>query len=207
MSYSEEKFNSALEGKRIPVLILDNKWHKLFKKAGGSTPEIVQLEKELADLLKRQGKLNNDIRALKKIKSDLMGEIVVNMDGVDNDGSDSSRKLADNKRLISESNDKIDMYEDELMELPKEIDRVNKQLMIKSMALCYEVIDSNTSEIEEIADWIHEIRIQLKKNVIRKQEKEFYNAELYSYMHDIFGPDVIDLFDMRYEPKLRQDEE
>ena len=27
------------------------------------------------------------------------------------------------------------------------------------------------------------------------------NQELYSYMHDIFGPDVIDIFDMKYDPK------
>ena len=32
----------------------------------------------------------------------------------------------------------------------------------------------------------------------------FYNAELYSFMHDIFGPEVIELFDMRYEPQVRK---
>ena len=27
--------------------------------------------------------------------------------------------------------------------------------------------------------------------------------ELYSYMHDIFGPDVMELFDLKYQPKLK----
>ena len=40
----------------------------------------------------------------------------------------------------------------------------------------------------------------VKKNVVRKQEMEIANQEIYSYMHDIFGAEVIDLFDMKYNP-------
>ena len=55
----DEQFKNAISQKNIPVLILDNKWHKLFSKTG-STDEIKQLESELQELLKRQGKLNNE---------------------------------------------------------------------------------------------------------------------------------------------------
>ncbi|MCR4741212.1 MAG: hypothetical protein K5886_13255 [Lachnospiraceae bacterium] len=204
MGYSEEKFREALEGKKIPTLVLDNKWHKLFKKMG-TTDDIIRLEGELTNLLKRQGKINTDIKGLKKLKSDLMDGIVNNMGDSDDAAGKKAAdlKIAENKRLIDEANEKIDAYGDELLELPKQIDEVNRSLMVKSMALCYEKLSANTDEIEEIADWIHNIRIELKKNIIRKQEKEYYNAELYSFMHDIFGPVVMDLFDMRYEPKLR----
>ncbi|MCR5735951.1 MAG: hypothetical protein K6G22_15230 [Lachnospiraceae bacterium] len=204
MGYSEDKFREALQGKKIPTLVLDNKWHRLFKKMG-TTDDIVRLEGELTKLLKRQGKINTDIKGLKKLKSDLMDGIMSNMG--DAEGGDerheANQKIVENKRLIDEANQKIDSYEDELLDLPKQIDEVNKELMVKSMALCYEKLDKNTDEIEEIADWIHNIRIELKKNIIRKQEKEYYNNELYSFMHDIFGPVVMDLFDMRYEPKLK----
>ena len=30
---------------------------------------------------------------------------------------------------------------------------------------------------------------------------EIYNDELYSYMHSIFGAEVIEMFDMKYNPK------
>ncbi len=203
MAVSKEKFELALKDKHIPILILDNKWHRLFKKIG-TTDEIISLEKELTDLLKRQGKLNSDVKNLKKIKSNLMQDIVDNMDGAD--GKDSEKKIAESKRLINESNETMMQYEDELLELPSKIDRVNRELMIESMALCYECLASNTDEIEEIANWIHSIRIELKKNIIRKQEKEFQNADLYSYMHDIFGYEVMEIFDMRYEPTLRKPE-
>ncbi|MDO4965787.1 MAG: hypothetical protein Q4E51_03690 [Lachnospiraceae bacterium] len=199
-----EKFENALKAAKVPVLVLDNKWHRLFKKIG-ITDDIKRLEKELNELLKRQGKINNEMKALKKIKSDLMGEIVNNMDDGDDsrDSKASNKKLDDNKRLINEANDKMASYEDEMLELPREIDRVNKELMLHTMDLCYDKLSENTDQIEEIANWIRDIRIQLKKNVIRKQEMEMNNADLYTFMHNIFGNDVMDLFDMRYEPKLR----
>lgn len=201
MAEHEEQFKNALAGKKIPVLILDPKWHKLFSKTG-TTDEIKELEGELQKLLKRQGKLNNENKDLKRIKNNLMDEIVVHMDGIETNADTSTKKLDENKRLINEVNEKLDKNEDELMELPREIDRVNKDLMIATMELCYEKLKNNTAEIEEIAEWIKEIRINLKKNILKKQNKEVNNAELYAYMHDIFGHSVMELFDMKYEPKL-----
>jgi len=198
----EEKFLEALKDKRVPVLVLDNKWYKLFKRTG-TTSEIEKLEKELDELLKKQGKLNNEIKDLKKIKNNLMNEIVSNMDGLEGAlAKDTDKKLKDNKKLINEVNQKMEEDEDALLEIPREIDSVNKRLMVETMDLCYEKLQNNTEEIEEIANWIHEVRVQLKKNLIKKQEKEINNAELYSYMHDIFGQDVMELFDMKYEPTL-----
>ena len=202
MSEREEIYKNALVGKKIPVLILDPKWHKLFSKTG-TTDEIKALEKQLQELLKRQGKLNNENKDLKRIKNNLMDEIVVNMDGIESRTDEQTgKKLEENKRLINEVNDKLEKNEDELMELPREIDRVNKELMIVTMDLCYEKLKVNTEEIEEIAAWIREVRVSLKKNILKKQNKEVNNAELYAYMHDIFGHDVMELFDMKYEPKL-----
>ena len=205
MAYSEEKFREAITEAKIPVLILDNKWHKLFKKTG-TTDEIVRLEAELTELLKKQGRLNTELKSIKKLKNDLMNDIVEHMNDGEGKGADKAaaeKKIADNKRLIDEANEKLAAHEDEMIELPREIDRVNRELMLNTMALCYEKLSANTDEIEQISDWIHKIRIELKKQLITKQEKEYYNSELYSFMHDIFGQDVMELFDMRYEPTLR----
>ena len=147
--------------------------------------------------------LIRDLKEIKKIKGELMNNIVSSMDEKDDK---ADKKVSDSKRLINESNEKMDALEDELLELPREIDRVNRELMIQTMALCYETLSENTDEIEKIADWIHDIRIQLKKNIIKKQEMEFKNADLYTYMHDIFGPEVMEIFDLRYEPTLKKPE-
>ena len=72
--------------------------------------------------------------------------------------------------------------------------------MIATMQVCYKKIKQNTQDIEEINKWIQDFRIQLKRKVLQKQQKEIWNDELYSYMHDIFGPDVIEMFDLKYNP-------
>ena len=41
--------------------------------------------------------------------------------------------------------------------------------------------------------------MDLKKNIIRKQNRDINNREIYAYLHDIFGPSTLDLFDNHYE--------
>ena len=68
---------------------------------------------------------------------------------------------------------------------------------------------NNTNELDESEEWISGIRRELKKKVVRKKEKEAVINKLYAYMHDIFGAEVIELFDMEYDPeeKYRKKEE
>ena len=204
MSRTDEIYKPALIGKKLPVLTLDNKWYKLFTQTG-TTGEIKELEERLNDLLKRQGKLNTESKEIRKLKAKLMDDIVALMpeEGKEQD-KESARKQEQNQKLIKECNEKLDAYQDELLDLPKEIDEVNYELMLRTMELCYQQIKFNTQEIDEISEWINNIRIELKKNVIRKQEIEIHNQNLYSYMHDIFGADVIEIFDMAYNPEERK---
>lgn len=204
MSRVEEVYKPALVGKKLPILTLDNKWYKLFTQAE-SNSRIKELESQLNELLKRQGKLNNEVKDIHKLKSRLMDEIVLLMP---DDGAKANpkndKKLAENKRLINDCNAKLENIQDELLDIPKDIDKVNYDLMLCTMEACYDQIKENTAEIEQIAEWINKIRIELKKNVIRKQEREINNQMLYTYMHDIFGADVIEIFDMAYNPEERK---
>lgn len=194
---ADKDFKSALLGKKIPILVLDQKWHRLFA-LGGKPEDIEKQEATLTELLARQGKLNQEVKELKKLKSKLMGNIVDNMEGTEekSEGDISEKKLEESKRLIEETNAKIEEDEDELLDLPREIDRVNFDLMLSSMEYCYDSLRDNSEVIKEIAEWITQVRIDLKKNIIKKQNREIINREMYSYMHDILGADVMDVFDM-----------
>lgn len=198
MSRKEEIYKPALVGKNIPILTLDNKWHRLFTQTEIS-PQIIEKEKQLNELLKRQGKLNNECKKLRGIKAKLRDEIVSLMDG-GKESPSAQKKQEENKRLIEDCNERLEADQEELLDIEKDIDAVNYELMLLSMEVCYEAIRDNTAEIEQIDKWINQMRIDLKKNVVRKQEKELYNQNLYSYMHDIFGPEVIEIFDMKYNP-------
>lgn len=201
MSRADDIYKPALEGKKIPVLTLDNKWHQLFTQTEPDK-RLKRLEKELNKLLKRQGKANTETAKLKKLKKKLLKDIMDNAVEASCENDHMALKRTDeSKRLVNECNEKIKGYEEELLELPKEIDRVNYELMLATMDICYDRLKDNQREIEETARWVAQIRIELKKRLIRKQEKEIMNQELYSYMHDIFGADVINIFDMKYQVK------
>jgi hypothetical protein len=198
MAQDDEVFREALVGKKIPILTLDNQWHKLFTQTGDNE-ELHNLEDELNELLKRQGKVNTELKSLTAYKKKLMQEIVSIMELPDSSAKD--KKMSENKRMIEETNQKLDDYNDELMELPKQIDDANFELMLATMRVCYAKIQQNVNDIDAINKWISDFRIQLKKRIILKQQKEIWNDEMYSYMHAIFGPDVIEMFDMKYNPK------
>ncbi len=198
MSQEDEFFKEALVGKKIPILTLDNQWHKLFTQTG-ENDEIQTLEDKLNEVLKRQGKLNTEIKTLSVYKKKVLQEIVSIMELPD--GNSKEKKMSENKRIIEETNQKLEEYNDELLELPKQIDEANFNLMLATMRVCYARIQKNVSDIDEINQWVAAFRVKLKKQILLKQKKEIWNDEMYSYMHSIFGPDVIDVFAMKYYPK------
>ncbi|MBQ9550617.1 MAG: hypothetical protein IJU87_07375 [Lachnospiraceae bacterium] len=197
---NDERFQAALLGKNIPTLTLDNKWHKLMAEVG-KTDRMEELENTINKLVKEQGRINNELKDLKKIKNNLMDEIVSNMEGAERSaaGSSAKKKLDESKRLIDEINEKVDAYNDELLDLPKEIAEANTELMLLTMRESYNLIKSNTKDIEEIGGWIKTMRMELKRNILRKQHMELVNVQLYTFMQGIFGPDVLDIFDIDYD--------
>jgi len=200
---SEEDFKKALIGKKVPLLVLDQKWHRLFA-IHGKTDQIREIETQLDRYLAEQGQCNNDLEDLKKLKSKLMSNIVQNMDGTTEiaDSVSRQKKLDDDKRMIDEINEKVENLEDRLLELPKLINETNESLMLMSMDYFSEKIITNREESKEIEEWISGIRIELKKNIIKKQNRDINNREIYAYLHDIFGAEVLDLFDIQYDDPM-----
>ncbi len=196
MSRVEEKYRPAISGRKLPIVTIDHKWHQLFARVE-KTRAISEREEELNELLRAQGKCNSEMKKVRKIKKKLMDEIVELMDRQD---AAANTKVEENRRLINECNDKIKTFQDEALEFPGKIEKVNAELMIETMKVCYENMRLNEHHIDSIGKWIADVRVELKKNVVRKQEMEIANQEIYSYMHDIFGADVIDIFDMKFKP-------
>lgn len=198
-------FEAALRGKQIPLLILDQKWHNLFSDTG-KPKTIVKLEKKAREYLRRQSRLNQDIKELKGLKEKLMKNIMANMDEIGQE--QESKKLLEDRRLISEINEKLYLAFAELEKLPEELNAVNESLMIETMEYCYEKMRTNESEIEFIRKWLEQIREEVKEKAVRKQMVEDKNREIYSYMHDIFGANIIEIFDLKYakEPSEKEEE-
>ena len=195
---STQDFSESIKNINVPILVLDQKWHHIF--AGTKKPEHIQSqEKRVGELLAAQGRAQQDLKDLKKLKATLMQNIVNNMEGAEGKSETSTKKLSESGRFIDEVNEKIAACEDTLLDLPGLLKEANDELMQSTMTYCYDLLRINAVNIKEIGSWIKDIRIELKKQIIRKQDAESKNKEIYAYMHDIFGPQAIDVFDLKYE--------
>ena len=195
----QDLFSEALRGKKIPVLTLDNKWYQLLDQKG-KNQTAGQVEK-LNQLLKDLGKVNTEAKNIRAMKKKLMQEIISMVDeAAQKPDSGLDEKIENHKKMVEECSGRLADYEERQLELPRQIDEINFQLMLKTMEYCYDTMQANEEEIRRIADWVAEIRTELKERMIRKQELEQANYTMYSYMHDIFGMDVVDIFDMQHDP-------
>lgn len=183
ITYDSLKNNGVFTN--IPILTLDERWYHLVN-AKIKTDEIAYWEKQVNELLKKQGRLNTDIKDIKKLKKQLINDVVENMES---DGDNREHVMNQNQRLIQESKDKIANLEDELMELPRELARANERLLTETLKVCYSKMNSNHEDIEVLNKWIDATRVKLKKNILIKQDKETNNENMYSLIHDIIGPE------------------
>lgn len=194
------RFRRALSDVNVPFLVLDAKWHRLFS-IYGKTKDIAAQEAAFNRLLAEQAECGAQLKSLRGLKSTLLDNIVANMDGADEGKADSleRRRLKEDRRLIEKINEKMDIYEERLLDLPRLLREKNEDLMLSTMEYCYEKMRVNEREAEQISEWIRQMRIALKKKIIQKQDCVQNSREIYAFLHDIFGSQTLDLFDMEYE--------
>ncbi len=183
-----EDILERIKRSKLPILTLDVKWQAIFNTPDKSD-EIAKLEKELNKVLKSQGRINTDMKDLKKLKKQLMGEIMANMDSPDD--SRARKKVQKSKELIEEINDKLILLEDEELDIPGSMADINARLALESMGEMMDVFEENEEEIEELEEWIKETRIELKKRVLVLQQKKEDNARMEKYLTDMFDSDII----------------
>ena len=194
----DSNLGSIILRSKIPILTLDERWHNLFPEEV-KTPKIKELERRLNDLVKSQGQIGSDIEDLKKLKKKLMDEVIANM----GESSGFAEKLKLKKqekiqKLLYEINQKLDEAGDALDDRPDEIKRANADLLLECMRVWYEKLDNNNREIDEIGVWVEAVREKLKDKLLAKQDKEIENNAIYSYMHTLLGPKVMEQIDAKH---------
>ncbi|MGN1206271.1 MAG: hypothetical protein ACI4SQ_04700 [Eubacterium sp.] len=178
-----------VHGKKLPILVLDERWHKLFP--GGKKPEeIVALEKKCNELLKEQGKLVNEIKDLRNGKKQLMDAIVSGMNTAGND-----RKKEKQKKLLIQTKQRIENQSDRLMEVPYEIRKVNEELLVVSITYCYDKLKEREDYLQQLTQDIEIQRAEIKQKVADKVELEESVEQTYALMHALLGREVMNVFD------------
>lgn len=191
--FSIDEIMKEAAHRKIPILTLDERYNVVMPDKD-KTPRIRKLEAKVNAILKKQGKVTNDIKELKKIKKKLMQKVMDNMDG---DMSDEARqaKMSKVQQLIQESKEKISALQESELEIPRELRDANLELLMEFIQLNYGRLNANREDIQILTKWIAETRVELKKRLLIKQEKELKNNNIYAYMHDLLGPDLMEMFD------------
>ncbi len=188
----DKAVRDALKGKKVPILVLDQRWHTLFPH-GEKPADVLALEEKLNGLLKRQGFLVNDIKDLKMTKQKLMDGIVSGMSEAP--GTLTDKKKKNQQRLLLEIKERIGQESDELMELPRQIKWVNEQLLATGTVYCFERLASGDEQIQALTKEINDRREELKEMVGLKADLEDSMDSAYSLMHGLLGHDVMNLYD------------
>lgn len=183
-----------LKKKNIPIINVDERWLRLFPD-NEKTPAIKRLEKELKELLKRQGKVNTELKDIRIVREQLTQSVLNSAEDISIPEAKRLKKQAASQRLIIESREKLEQLEKEQRELPGLIQDANNALIFESVRVCYDKIDKNKSDIDRLTQWIDETRIKLKERILIKQDKETKNQEIYTYLHAMLGAKVMEAFD------------
>lgn len=183
--------------KKVPILILDKNWHNIFPQEK-KTKKILLLEETLSNLLKEQGQLNNDYKDYIKLKKQLMGDILnLTDEAFTNEIEMAKEKMGKNKKYILEINNKLKKIQKRLEKLPDEIEETNYRLLKESVIISYKEMKVHQKKLKELTEWIEKTREILKNKIEEKTIHEEKASEIYSYLHDLVGLELIEYLDKK----------
>ena len=194
MTPQEMRIWELLKKKNIPIACLDERWLRLYPDSE-KTPLIKKLENELKELLKRQGKVNTDLKDIRVVRDKLTQSVLDTAEDTSIPENKRLKKQAASQRLIVEARQKQDNLELELDELPDKIKEANSAIILERVRVSYQRINQHKQDIDMLEQWIEQMREKLKERVVLKQDKEITNEEIYTYLHGMLGAGVMEAFD------------
>ena len=192
-------FHRAIRGKNLPLLTLDERWLTLFGPED-MTMRMKELQVKINELLKRQGKYVEELKGYKRYKSQLLQEIMQNMEVNDTPlGKLKAKKLEKNQKLVLEVNQQMEQSEEELSNIPYEIKATNEELLVETTKFCVDQLLSTGAELNQIQSEILELESNLKH--LKRQEKQIQktNREIYLYLNDMLGTPTMKQIDDQLE--------
>lgn len=193
LSYEEEEFLTRFQDIEVPLLILDERWLKIFPD-NYKTNEMLRLERELREAFLYQAKLNDDIKDAETVKKKLLDRIIQFM-GVAQLSKEEARKQEKSQEFIRNLNGRIDELQEQFESMPEQIHELNQQLLIESLRVCYRRMKENKEKLDAQKELVEEARALLNSREARKQELHRENEHIFTFMHRIFGRRIIELFD------------
>lgn len=194
-----KKFDTrTLRKNDISLLILDERWNKLFVNTPKS-PSIEHSEQKLKELLKEEARLiaeQKEIAAAKKVHMDRILKLTPEV--FEKDDEAAKKEMQVSEREIKRINDRTKRIEELLDELPNRKKQANLELLEETVNIVYYKIGSARKRVKELEGLIEETRTKLKEYIDEKETLSQDDTDIYSYFHDLLGGEELEKLDSEF---------
>ncbi len=197
----EERFLERFREVEAPILILDERWLRIFPD-NYKTKEILRLEREMREALKYQARLTENIKDAEDKKKKLMDRIIRFMNAAQV-SAEEAKKQEKSQEYIKNINLELEDLELKYEQMPDHIKDLNRQLLIESLRVCYRRMKENKEQLDEQKLLVMEAKKVLEQRQEKRRQLHIENEHIFTFMHKIFGRSIIELF---YEFDDEEDE-
>ncbi|NLW40849.1 MAG: hypothetical protein GXY96_07985 [Tissierellia bacterium] len=179
---------------RIPLLIEDETWMKLFGEVDNK--DIQHVKEELEELVRRMRELQTRERTLKKDKTKAMKMILGISNAVNNENKVHSVGLLDEyKEKIEKINEELDEISYQLETIPQEIRDLNFQLLEITVYYGYKELKAREKKLNQLVDELESLRERLRELINEKHDYEEWIDSTYSFLHGLLGREETEKLD------------
>lgn len=199
---SKKQFENYIDIKNLPILILDEDWLNYFKKDDKNN-DIIETEEELRQLIKEQGKINDQTKQLSASKKNVLSQILTQSNDVVEKGTSSAKaKLEKSKNKVSEINNTLNDLEQQSDLLPDKIEEVNNKLFQLSVKQAYNKIGKHMKELKKYEANIDKLRAQLAEETAKKEKLEETLKSSMDFLADYIGDEGIRQLNKKYNGSI-----
>lgn len=188
--------DDIIKRNKIGIVIFDKNWKKLF--LDNMSRSMKKKVQTLDELCKNKLNAEDSLKMCKKQKKQILKMILELSDNINNKNNGSLLKLENLKEKIVYINDKIDEYEFQLEILPKEIRKLNREILEESTHIAYKSIEEESKRIEEITKEMNKLRQILGGLRDEKISLEESVNDVYEYIHNTLGHSIVNKYDKQY---------
>ena len=182
----------------ISLLMLDERYNSLFVNIE-KTPEILQCEEKIKELLKEQSRLIAEQKEIQQCKKSCMDKIIqLTTEAFENNNEAAKNEMQDCQKEIQRINDRLVSLEQELDSVPDQIRETNLELLEHSVNVVYFKMRFNQKRVEELEKLIDEAHNRLKEYIDEKGALAQDYTDIYSYFHDLLGAEELEKMDKEF---------
>jgi predicted transcriptional regulator len=195
----KKKFDvGTLRRNDISLLILDERWNKLFTNTQ-KTPAIERSEQKLREILKEEARLLAEQKEIASAKKQHMNRIVKLTPEVFEKGDEDAKiEMKTAEREIKKINERAKRIEEQLEKIPHRLRQANLELLELTVKIVYYKIRSNRKRVEELEKLIEETRATLKEYIDEKETLTQDDTDIYSYFHNLLGGEELEKLDREF---------